>query len=152
MSDYIKDEEMEVIVKDLVDRFPEMLGHIKPDRLLYAREISRSQKSLPGNCKPVKPPYNLLNPDVLYIVTVYFRAGWDELTPAQRSALLMHQLLHISPEFDGTVLRHDISDWAFLVDSLGSDYLENDQIPDLREHSESLAENLDAPKPVEGES
>lgn len=142
MSDYIKDEEVETIVRDLVVKYPELFDHIDPSRLLYAREISRSQKTKPGNCRSVRPPYNLLDPDILYIIVIYFRAGWDELSPAQRSALVMHQLLHISKDFDGATLQHDISDWAFLVDNLGSDYLGNGGIPDLRKREGSQVEDL----------
>lgn len=142
----MKDVEVEVIARDLIAKYPEMLKHIDPDRLLFVREISRSQKTTPGNCRAVKPPFNLLDPQVMYIIIVYFRAGWDELTLSQRAALTMHQLLHISPEFDGSICQHDISDWAFLVDNLGSDYLENGGVPDLRERGGSTAENLDAPE------
>lgn len=145
MSDYIKDPDVESIARDLVTKYPELLDHINPEQLLYVREISRSQKTKPGNCRPVKPPYNLLNTDVMYIIVIYFRSGWDDLTFAQKAALVMHQLLHIAPEFDGSLLQHDISDWAFLVDNLGSDYLENSQIPDLREREGSVVENLDSP-------
>lgn len=149
MSDYIKDNEVESIARDLILKYPEKLRHIDPDRLLYAREISRSQKTRPGNCRSVRAPFNLLDPQILYIVAVYFRAGWDELSSAQQSALVMHQLLHIPEEFDGSLLQHDISDWAFLVDNLGSGYLEGAQIPDLRKREGSPAENLDAPEDVE---
>jgi len=145
MSDYIEDPEVEAIARDLIARYPEWFERVDPDRLLYVREISRSQKTKPGNCRPVKPPFNLLNPKIMYIVTIYFRAGWDDLGPAQQTALVMHQLLHIPKEFDGAILQHDISDWAFLVDHLGSDYLANGMIPDLRLREGSPASDLDAP-------
>jgi len=149
VSDYIEDKEVDTIARDLITKYPELLGHIDPDRLLFTREISRSQKSRPGNCRPVKPPFNLLNPDILYIVVVYFKAGWDDKTPAQRTALVAHQLLHISPEFDGSVLQHDVADWSFLIDNLGSDYLSNGQVADLRRREDGMVEDLDAEEVVD---
>ena len=146
MSDYMKDPEVDNITRELIIKYPELLKHIEPDRLLCAREISRSQKKGYGTCRPVKPPYNLLNPNIMYIIVVYHRANWDDLNNAHKAAVVMHQLLHISPEFDGSLVQHDISDFSFLVDNLGSDYLGNGQTGDLLKREASTIENLDAPE------
>lgn len=149
MSDHIKDLEVEAMVMQLLQKYPELLDHIKPDRLLFVREISRSQKTKPGNCLSVKPPYNLLNPQILYIIVIYYKASWDDLNSAHRSALVMHQLLHISSEFDGTLFQHDINDFAFLVDNLGSNYLENGQVGNLLNREDGVVENLDTSEETE---
>jgi len=146
MSDYIEDGDVKVVAEDLIVKYPELFNHIDPKRVLFAREISRSQKTKPGGCLSVKPPFNLLNPDVIYIVVVYHKSGWDDLGSAQQTALVMHQLMHIDPNFDGSMCQHDIDDWAFLVDNLGSDYLENNGIPDLRSREVPVIEDLDAPE------
>jgi len=131
MPDYVKDEEVKEIALNLVNKFTDLLGHIKPERLLYAREISRSQKTQYGSCRAVKPPFNLLNPEIMYIISIYFRADWDKLENAQKSLLVMHQLLHIGPEFDGVVLPHDASDWAFIIDHFGTNYLERAEVANI---------------------
>lgn len=152
MSDYFQDPDVEDVAKRLVVKYPELLDHIELDRLLFAREISRSQKKGSGTCRPVKPPYNLLNPKIMYIIVVYYRAGWDDLNDAHRAAIVMHQLLHISREFDGSLFQHDINDFSFLVDSLGSDYLTNGQAGNLLNREDNVVENLDAPEEEEGVS
>lgn len=149
MSDYIQDQEVEEIAKELVSKYPELLDHLELDRLLFAREISRSQKKGHGTCRTVKPPYNLLNPKIMYIIVVYYRAGWDDLNEAHRAAVVMHQLLHISKEFDGLLIQHDINDFAFLVDNLGSDYLTNGQTGNLLNREVGEIESLDTPEDEE---
>ena len=131
MSDFIKDEEVKDIAEALIAKFPDLLGHIKSEKLLYAREIGRSQKVQSGSCRAVKMPYNLLDPNILYIICVYARAGWDELLESQRALLIMHQLLHIGTDFDRVVLQHDASDWTFLLDTFGANYMHRKEVANL---------------------
>jgi len=131
MSDFIKCDEVKDMAEALIAKFPDLLGHIKTERLLYAREIGKSQKVQAGSCRAVKMPYNLLNPDIMYIICVYTRAGWDELLESQKALLIMHQLLHIGTDFDGVVLQHDASDWSFLLDNFGSNYLHRKEVANL---------------------
>ena len=130
-SDYIKDDGVKEMAVGLMQRFADQLKHIDLDRILFVRELNRTQKNSPGSCKPVKPPYNLLNPDILYIISIYFKANWDELPQAQWTFLVLHQLLHISEEFDGSVVPHDSSDWAFIINQFGTDYMERADLPNL---------------------
>ena len=133
MSDFIIDDEVKTIGLELVEKFPDQLGYIEVDKLLFVREISKSNKKAVGSCKAVKPPYNLLDPNIVYIVVVNFKANCDTLLPPQRSLLVLHQLLHIDPEFDGKLLSHDASDWAFIIDNFGTDYLQNNELPNILE-------------------
>lgn len=131
MSDFVKDDKVRDIAVKLIDKLPDILGHIKPERLLFVREISRGQKVQSGACRAVKTPFNLLDPNIMYIICVYFRSGWDELTEAQKVLVVMHQLLHIGLDFDGAVLQHDASDWSFLLDNFGANYLRRKEVPNL---------------------
>ena len=132
MADFIEDDNVKQMGEKLVEVWHDRLGHIDHSKLKWVREISASQRTLPGACLPVYPPYNLLNPDVIYIIAVYYKSDWDNLTDPQRVALVMHQLLHISEKFDGGIVNHDVQDWGILVDSFGADYLSNKDLPDLR--------------------
>jgi len=130
MADFIKDQEVAEVAAALIEKFPNLLGHIQLDRILFTREISRSQKYQPGSCRAVNAPFNLLNPDIMYVVSVYYRAGWDKLSSAQKALLILHQLMHIAPEFDGNLLQHDASDWSFILDNFGANYLFK-EVPDV---------------------
>ena len=133
MADFIIDEDVQKIGKELVDKFVYQLSYIDIDKLLFVREISKSNKKAVGSCKAVKPPYNLLDPDIMYIIVINFKSDWDNLLPAQQVLLVMHQLLHIDPDFDGKLQSHDASDWAFIIDNFGTDYLHNKELPNLLE-------------------
>jgi predicted metallopeptidase len=134
MADFITDDDVKDIATQLIEKF-DFLSHVDGTRLLYVREISKSQKGQLGACRPVKPPYNLLDPNIMYIVVVYFKAKWDDLTDAQKQLLVMHQLLHISPEFDGNTIPHDASDWSFILDTFGTNYMDNTTVKELLDPS-----------------
>jgi predicted metallopeptidase len=136
MSDFIVDSEVEDIARRLVLRFPDILSHVDVDRILCVREISRSQKNQLGACRPVKPPFNLLNPNIIYIIVIYYKAKWDDLLIGQKQLLVLHQLLHIHPEFDGSTVPHDASDWSFILDTFGSNYMERNDVPNLLSNRE----------------
>jgi len=135
LADFVKCPEVEVIGERLIQVWPSLLGHIDPDRILWARDMGpvdpRGTKAV-GSCIRVIPPYTLLNPDVCYIIAIRPRAKWDEVTRRQQAALVMHELLHIPEEFGVGALRsHDVMDFSILVDTLGSDYFERRDLPDL---------------------
>jgi predicted metallopeptidase len=144
MADFIKDTEVERMARTLIKVWPDALKHVDPDRMLYVREISASQRTTTGACLSVFPPYNLLNPNVVYIVAVYWKASWDNLNEAQRAALVMHQLLHIPPDFGGGVNPHDVQDFQLLVDNFGSDYLLRTDVPNLLEREEGATREVES--------
>jgi len=137
MADFIEDPEMEEIGKKLIVAWEGLFRHIDASKILWARDIGpvnpRSPKRA-GSCTRVRPPYTLLNPDVFYIIAVHPRAKWEELDSRRRAVLVMHELLHIPEEFGAGALKdHDVKDFKLLVDTLGSDYLERNDLPDLLE-------------------
>jgi len=143
MADFITDPDVEDICRKLIATWNDILGHIDPDKLLFVREISASQRNQVGALVHIYPPYNLLNPDVKYIVAVYFKGTWDDKNEAQRAALLMHQLLHIPEDFEGAPLQHPVQDFTVLVDNFGSDYLDNPHIPNLIERETNIVPEAD---------
>jgi len=135
VADFIKDPDVENIGHMLIKAWGSLLGHIEPDKILWVRDIGpinpRGSKKA-GSCIRIRPPYNLLDPDVFYIIAVHARAKWDEMDNNKRAALIMHELLHIPEEFgEGALIDHDIKDFKILVDTFGSDYLIREDLPDL---------------------
>src|SRR5438132_4917204 len=77
------------------------LSHIQPARILFVAGEARR-----GSRATIKPlagtRVSLKGKRALYCITLrpkFFRAS----TPEQRVATLLHELLHISPRFDGTL-------------------------------------------------
>ena len=91
------------VVADLARKLPE-LAHVRPSRILFvageARRGSRATvKPLGGKSRP---QVILQGRRALYCITLrpkFFRSS----TPEERVATLLHELLHISPRFDGTL-------------------------------------------------
>ena len=86
------------IAADMASKIPE-LAHVRPGRILFvageARRGSRATIRPLGHSKIV-----LKRRRAMYCVTLrprFFRAS----TPEQRVSTLLHELLHISPAFDG---------------------------------------------------
>ena len=91
------------VVADLARKLPE-LAHVRPARILFVAGEARR-----GSRATVKPLGGKSHPKVLlqrrralYCITLrpkFFRSS----TPEERVATLLHELLHISPRFDGTL-------------------------------------------------
>ena len=64
---------------------------------------------------------------------------WNQWTPAQKLAVVFHELLHISFEFGKTV-QHDVEDFRLMVDQLGVDWFNATDLPHLL--NEKVAFNL----------
>lgn len=95
------------VAADMARRLPE-LSHVRAGRILFvageARRGSRATvRALVGKGKP---KVLLRGQRALYAITLrprFFRSS----TPEQRVATLLHELLHLSTSFDGT-LRDDL--------------------------------------------
>jgi predicted metallopeptidase len=91
------------VVADMVRTLPE-LSHIRASRILFvAGEARRGSRA---TIRPMggkgRPRVSLKGRRALYCITLrpkFFRAS----TPEQRVATLLHELLHVSPKFDGTL-------------------------------------------------
>jgi predicted metallopeptidase len=86
------------IAADMAKKLPE-LSHIQPARILFvAGEARRASRA---TIKPLlRARVSLKGKRALYCITLrpkFFRAS----TPEQRVETLLHELLHISAEFDG---------------------------------------------------
>ena len=91
------------VVADMARLLPEM-SHVKAARVLFvAGEARRSSRaSVRGLGSSGRPAVRLRGKRALYSVTLrpkFFRGS----TPEQRVATLLHELFHISPDFDGTL-------------------------------------------------
>lgn len=118
------------LVADMARTLPE-LAHIDAARILFvageARRASRATVRPLG--KQGHPDVRLGGRRMLYCITLrpkFFRAS----SPEERVATLLHELLHISPRFDGSLHeghRHDTianSRFAALLAPLQQRYLE----------------------------
>ena len=138
MSDFVEDVEVREIGQKLIEVWSTLFSHIVPDKILWARDtgpITPRGSRAAGQCIRVRPPYNLLNPNIRYIIAVLPRAKWTDLDDKQKAALIIHELLHIPLEFGEALVDHDVKDFSLLIDSLGSDYLARTDLPNFLDPS-----------------
>src|SRR4051794_10374147 len=100
------------VIRDAARRLPE-LAHVKTDRIVViageARRASRATvrpMRFPGGRRAKggrrKPSMSFRGHDVLYVITLrplFFRTG----TAEKRIETVLHELLHIAREFDGSL-------------------------------------------------
>ncbi len=112
------------LIEDMVERLPE-LSHIDPARiaLSFCQARNRSRYGLYATLTPMRfrhgrltttrrgQPFTvqrLFNPsgqELLYIVSFYLPRFLD-LDLNEKLVTILHELWHISPDFDGDVRRH----------------------------------------------
>jgi len=115
--DFIIDDEAREIANALKLE-DSSLALVEFDRVLFAKEISgKMQFKRVADVKPVTPPYNLLNPNVLYIVSTYSKY-WDSLSSEEKASAMLHQLYHIT-NFDGTIAHHNVVDFKEVIEQYG---------------------------------
>lgn len=132
-------KEAEPIIEKLCSVYADRLGHIDPARIGVAaitnkdRPESKEEDSAIGGVK---------NPDALFstknYVIRFYKNVWDDYTKAQRSAMLLRNLLRISEDMDGGLIKEDLKDQKCLVKGWGVDYMKNPSLPDFTESRQDL--------------
>lgn len=125
-------DEAEKMIETLCDLYPEKLGHISQKGIGCAAVINKDQpatQEYDAKLIGVGEPINLFC-DKQYIISFY-KKTWDSYSQAQRSVMIMKQLLRIPEETDGSVLKEDLKDVKCLVKAFGIDYMDSLTLPDL---------------------
>lgn len=115
--EFIQDPEVLQMTKELL---PGDLAFddVEVNRILCVKEISgKMQYRRIADIKPVNPPFNLLNPNILYILCVYSKY-WDHLPVASKKRYIAHQLMHIR-EFNGRLTPHNVEDFQEVIQQYG---------------------------------
>lgn len=131
-------EEANALVKELVERYQDVLWMINPNEVAV---MSVDNASKPSSCKTlakiraVIPIYQALlqqhNVPTKYLIEVY-GDDWYSWSAQTKQWVLFHELLHVpAPDTKG-LIQHDVQDFALTVDVVGLDgYEHNDKLPDL---------------------
>jgi len=130
-------EEAQEMVKQLCERYPEVLTAVVPSQVVvlgitnqeppksktWAMKISRVKG-------PIKKLLELAQSHAEYYIECYFME-WKGWSPAYKKLVLLHELAHWPlPEISGLV-KHDLEDWSFLCDKFGVCWQERTDLPDI---------------------
>ena len=133
----IDDGTLQSMAEKLQDKFPEKLGEIDLQKVMFVR-VRGMKSNWAGKCFYVRPPWNLLTQafnlfggdiseplDIRYIVAIN-----DDLVrgifilPEKEAMVILHEMLHIKEGMEGLV-SHDIEDFAWMLNEFGIDWTQN---------------------------
>lgn len=108
--DFIVSDELITIVGDTIAEHAGRFKHVDMKRLLCVEEISGHRVRASAKIFMIRTPYNLLNPQIVYIIAVYGFL-WEDLDEEERHRQIMRELCKIPVEFDGTLVQLPIKDF-----------------------------------------
>ena len=129
---WVRYDELRPLVSELVQMFPEEIGHIKPASIGYAAFSKKKSKAL-AKIYPMKPMYGLFS-SIDYILSIHLE-NWAIASVSKRYVLVLHELLHIpleghienSSDYRKT-LDHDVQDFSMLIKMFGVNWEESEKI------------------------
>jgi len=133
---YEKIPEAHEIITELAAKYTDELWAVRPDMVTVLgvsnKQRPKGSKKL-ASIRPIKGATKALmqinNVNTRYLIEL-FCDDWNDWTRAQRVAVIFHELIHIDHEV-GKCVKHDIEDFRIIVNSLGTDWFNNKELPNL---------------------
>lgn len=131
-------EEGNQIVRALRERYPDKFRYVVPEQVivLLITNLPRpfSMKKLAKITKIDAAHRTVIrkygNREVRYFIEMYLN-DWTQWNRARKQWIIAHEIGHITdPESRGLV-QHDIQDFGWLIDAVGIDWWEKDNLPEL---------------------
>jgi hypothetical protein len=130
-------EEFNTITVKLVNKFSEVFPNVDAEEFsknIKCVGITNKDKTDTGSradIKGITQPIRMFC-EVGYVVTVY-SSDWNEMNDKIKQNLVMSMIRRIplDQESEGKVVPLDFKDDGMLVRTLGPDYLDRDDVPDL---------------------
>lgn len=140
-----KRDDLLPIVSELIETFPDKLGHIRPNKIGYAA-FSKKRSKASAKIYPVRPMYGLFT-NIDYILAVHLEE-WALATISTKYVLILHELLHITPEgftedskhFRKTV-DHDVKDFEYILRQFGIDWEDSEKILKMNQRKNNAKED-----------
>jgi len=119
-------------IKELCDMYPEKIGHIDPAKIgvtVITNKDRGEGQDWDAKIIGITAPASLFSSKT-YIIYMN-KNTWDTYAPAQRSAMIMFNLLKVPDPMDGSLLKEDLKDQKCMVKAWGVDYMDNPNLPDI---------------------
>ena len=138
---YEEVDEFNDIAKQLIEKYPDVFPGVDADmfvdniKCVAITNKDRREGKDYAKIEGITDPARMFS-EVAYIVTVY-QKDWIEMSDTHKSYLVMKQLRRIPLDEDseGKLTTHDFKDDGMMVRTLGPDYMENFDGPDLLDES-----------------
>jgi len=143
------------ICKKLCEMYPSELWAVRPE-IVTVLGVSNKDKSEKNKKLAVCIPIKGVNKSLMqlnsintrYVIELYW-SDWNKWTKAQKVAIMFHELLHIDNEIGKTV-KHDVEDFRLMVDKLGVDWFDEEDLPNLLENKVKFNLAMRANVPEDG--
>jgi predicted metallopeptidase len=129
------------LIAKLQQKYPKILWAVIPDQVIVLgvtnKERPKSSKKL-AMIRKVSPAMRTVirtfgHKEVKQVIEVYC-SDWNKWSNPRRQVIIFHELLHVAQEdLSKGLIKHDLEDFAGLVDFFGVDYWEKENLPDMLE-------------------
>lgn len=134
-------DELKDIVDLIVEAFPEKLGHIESNKILYSC-FSQPKSNVKARIVPIQKRYEIFLDEGSYILEIH-KESWEVADEGLRLYIILHELTHIpsegfnkeSKEYKKTI-KHDLEDFKDLVRDYGVDLEKVDQLVEKIQEAE----------------
>jgi predicted metallopeptidase len=130
--EFIADPTMRPLAQRVIRAYPNLLGHIDIDRLLFYHEITGCASNAVAKCRRIVPPYR----DILRAAGIdadwiieFYSVHTDGKSTNYLQVLMLHELLHIGE--DGKIVKHNIQDFRSVLKLAGIDWGYDQDVPDI---------------------
>ena len=131
-------EEAQQTVKDLCERYPEILWAVKPSEVVV---LGVDDQARPKSCRALAKirritgstkallEYNRIL--VKFVIDLYW-LDWKVWNQQKRQWIIFHELVHIPGPDEGGLIHHDEEDFVGVLDVAGLDWTRPDAaLPDM---------------------
>lgn len=148
--EFLVASDMEELVKKAVERYPKNLFFVDPEEIRCVKNITQKWKTGQpiASIQGIKGVYQLLTKYKYIIKTKTDK--WDTLSDAQKSYVIIHELLHIHEEGGGALRDEDTKDFSNLLKITNPNFNEpfsNTKLVDLINSDETI--DLGFPKDID---
>ena len=133
---YSSVDEAEVIIKKLVERYPDVLFAVNP-KTINVFGIDNCERSSSNNTMAkirridgvMKALLNKHNVQINFIIELYW-SDWNKWNNLTKMWTIFHELLHIPAEEKG-LIKHDVQDFSIALSVAGIDGYDRKDLPNL---------------------
>jgi len=137
-KEYMIIDEGNDIIKQIRERYPMCFWPVEPANIVVLGVTNKprpfSQLKLATITK-IDPAHRTLirsfcSKDIQYMIEVYCN-DWTSWNDARRQWILAHEISHIGSPVRKGLVKHDLEDFSWIIDSVGIDWFERDDLPEL---------------------
>lgn len=116
------------IAEKILEKYKDKFQTLDLTRIKFVRLVSDKATKF-ASVTSVRFPASLYTKDK-YVVTTY-AARFDALDENKQNLVIYHELLHISPRFNGALCKHDTEDFASIIKEFGPHWTNEGEIRNI---------------------